>query len=797
MRRLVGLDLNGRCDFAARDWAVDGEEEPDGMLRLIRGGTAAEVVTTRSGRIVAGPQAALSPHGRGDGWGQGLGEAARRRALAAAVDSHGLDPGAAADLDAARTALARGAEAVIAAVPDHPGLAEAAQAGLIRALQAPRCQVRLLWRGVAAFLDLQEAGQIDPGDVNRRFRILIHAGQGIEDQTLTLAADPDHTGHAAPRRDGPGRLHPVAGLDDLFARADDLVRAANPGLPWARIEPSRLGPRLLTAEAAPGAREVLRNRNAGWHLALAPALTAGDLGLGSVVLPPPDDAGIAATFLCTPLAPPFAQALADALAPQIGPVVPVDAGAVARGCLRAGRLIERGLPHYFDRLEPVSIAVLQGQEPAFAPLIPADAVVPANREHVSPELAGFVWGRGKPATEFYVLKGAAEVRHWRAERDEPPRRDVAVALRIRQTPGQSWARLTVGSAEWEPLARSPILLDWEGLAPLDLTPEEVLDKLRRPPPPVPDLIVEAAHRDLWLGADWAGEGVAAILARNELAGRPAGAGRWAAALARGRRHPDPPRERFWLVGTDGSLPPDLPEDVARGFDAALQRLAAEASAATLRRPPTSNDLMRALTWCFARCPEGVQDLILDALEDEGQGRAHPLLAPPHAARVLRQGAGRAVSGAERLSRLFAYLETAPVNNDTINALAMALTRREEAPEALTRARVDGFLDRLGDELILRIRARDFKLRFRNTLSAIAGLFRWRRREPFALLAAQDAVAARLRGTLVEARDLLARLDVPQQAQKLDLIAAIIAYLDGAGDPDILRRIEESGEDDDG
>lgn len=794
MSRLVGLDLNGRCDFAARDWTVDGEDDADGMVRLIRGGTAAEVVTTRGGRIVAGPQAALAPHGRGDGWGQGLGESERRRALAAAVDSHGLDPGAAADLDAARKALARGAEAVVAAVPDHPGLAEAAQAGLIKALQTPRCPVRLLWRAVAAFLDLQGSGHIDRTALGRRFRILVHAGAGIEDQILILAPDPNHAGHCAPRRDGPGRLHPPGGLDALFARARELVRMANPGLPWARIEPARLGPRLLTGEAAPDAREVLRNRNAGWHLALAPDLRAEDLGLGSVVLPPPD-AEVAATFLCTPLAPPFAQALADALAPQIGPVVPIDAGAVARGCLRAGRLIERGLPHYFDRLEPVAIAVLQGQEPAFAPLIPADAVVPANREHVSPQLSGFVWGRGKPATEFYVLKGATEVRHWRAERDTPPGRDVAVDLRIRQTPGQSWARLTVGSAEWEPLSRSPILLDWEGLAPLDLTPEEVLDKLRQPPPPVPRLIVEAAHRDLWLGADWAGEGVAAGLARDALAGQPVRPDRWRHVLARSRRHPDPPHERFWTVGTDGSLPSDLPEDVVRGFDLVLQRLADEVAAATLSRPPRDNSLMLALTWCFARCPDTVQDLILAALEAEAQERRHPLLVPSHAARVLRQGAGRAVSGAARLSRLFAYLEAAPFNTDTINALAMALTRREEAPEALTRAQVDGFLDRLGKELINRIQASDFKVRFRNTLSAIAGLFRWRRREPFALLASQDAVALRLREALVRARDSLSSLNVAQREQKLELIVAIIAFLDGEGDPDILRRIEEAGGDD--
>lgn len=802
MKRLVGLDLNGRHDLAARDWAADGEEDTErawdntpAPIRLIRGGTAARVVTTLDDRFVAGPQAELAPHGRGDGWGTWVGEAARRRALAGAIDRHGIARLDSKDLLAARLALARGAESIVAAVPDHPGFDESAQAGMLAALSAPRSPVRLLWRPVAAFLDLLAGRVIDPEATNLRFRILVHVGGGIEDQTLTLRADSEHPGHSAPQRDGKGRLHQVQGLDTIFDRADQLLRAANPDLPWARCEASRLGPRLVTAEVKCGATEVLRNRNGGWLLARAPELSSEALGL-SVAALPPLDAPIEATFLCTPLARPLALQLAAALSLSIGSVIPIGPDCVARGCLRAGRLIEHGLPHYFDRLEPVSIAILSGQEPAFEHLIPPDAVVPANREHVSPELDGFLWGRGKRATEFYVLKGNDEVRHWRAEKDVAPVRDEPVALRIRQTPGQSWARLTINSTTWEPLTRSPIALDWETLAPLELTPAQVLDKLRRQPPPVPNLLVEAPHIDLWFGSYWAGNGMAASLAQSELQGQHAAASRWSAELRRSRRHPNPPRDKFWLVGTDGSLPPDLPENLRQGFGQALKRLASEAAAATLQRPLRDNDLLIALTWCFARCPEPVQDQMLDALHAHASARLHPLLTPPHAIRVLRQGAGRAVTSAPRLARLFAYLEQTGFNNDTINALAMALTRRAEAPEALTRPLIDSFLNRLGSELIDRIAARDFRLRFRNTLSAIAGLFRWRTREPFALLASQDAVAARLREMLVRAQGLLGDRDIPQRQQKLDQIAAIIDYLDGQGDPDILRLIESGDEDSD-
>jgi hypothetical protein len=323
----------------------------------------------------------------------------------------------------------------------------------------------------------------------------------------------------------------------------------------------------------------------------------------------------------------------------------------------------------------------------------------------------------------------------------------------------------------------------------------VLEKLRSKPP-VPNPIVEAPHIDLWLGADWAGGGLPATLARDEMHGRLAAALHWAGVLRQSRRHPDPPHDRFWLVGTDGNLPDGLPEDVRNGFARAMERLAEEALSTTLRRPPRDNEMMMALTWCFARCPGPVQDRILDALEALAQGRPHPLLMPRSSTKVVHQGAGRAVTGVPRLMRLFAYLDTASLQTDTINALAMALTRRDEAPQALSREMIDRFLYRLGQELIARIHARDFKLRFRNTLLAIAGLFRWRVREPSALLAARDLAADRLRETLVRAQDLLQRANVAQRQQKLDQIAAIIAYLDGRGDPDILRMIESADDDND-
>lgn len=792
-RRIAGLDLNGRVDVAARDWSPE-----DRTLRLdppvmVDGGVAAVVVLvggeTRP-RLIAGPQGILAPHGRGEGWGR-IGEAVRRGPLSVAIDHLGEDTDYAKAIGAAIDALARVASEVVLAVPDLPGFDEAAQGSMIRAASSPRRRARLLWRSVAAFLDLLATGSLPQERSGASYRVLVHGPAGLEDQILTLRDDPEHKGHRAPLREGPGRLvAPQTGLDALFAMASAQVQAANPDLDWRRCEPSRLGPGLVTGAAEPGEVEVLRLHNAGWVEVHAPVLAPADLGFASARMPPPERP-VAATILVTPLAAP----LANALAGELGDVLVVPVAAVARGALRAGRLIELGLPHYFDKLEPISIAVLRRDGPHFESLIARDAIVPANREHVSPDLDGFVWGRGKTDAEFYVLKGDAEVRHWEITHPEAPERDAPVTLRLRQTPGQSWARLSITSRGWSPLERSPIDLDWEALTPLEMTRDEILEKLRTPPPTIPELLVEHSHIALWHGANWAGEGTIRFL---RALGRPATAKEWAKLLRAGRREPSS-HDKVWLVGTDGAVPSSLGLEYEQALDRALADFSRELLATTMHPPPGNNDLILALTWCFRRCPEPVQDRIVTSLEASLSGRPDPdpLLQPRASSTAVIQGAGRAVTGTDRLRRVFLFLRASAANNNTINALAMLLTRREEAPAALSRDLVDHFARTLGDELQKQVADHKFNVKFRNTLSALAGLFRWRSREPYALLADREPVAADLQAILVETEKVLstpAYGNVPQVAQKREQIRKIIEFFEGRGDPDILRLIEQDDDD---
>ena len=799
MRRLTGLDLNGWKDTAARDWTP---VEPGKELKppaILDGGFESVAVRENSGHWSGGPQAALAPHGRGGGWGE-IGAAGRRVALADEIARllGGQEMKRPEAFASAVQALTYGAEEAVLAVPDRLEFGEAAQSSVLRLFKENRCSYRLLWRPVAMFLDALETGDIPNDGLGARFRLLIHAGDGIEVQTLRLRPDSDHPGHLAPERESYGSvIFPDLGLAKLRARAAAAVAADNPRLGARGIEHSRLPMALLCGKTVEKDTEILRQKNANWLEVQAPALRPEAI-LGGIY---PDQDGadgepVAATFLTTPLKASLANELVTRLAGRWPGLVRLPWESIARGALHAGRLIESGLPHYFDRLEPIALAVRRGDEPEFVDLIGQDDTVPANREYVSRPYRGLNWGRGKTEMEFYILKSSNEVRHWQVQKEEGPPEDIEVELRLRQTPGQSWAKLSITSPDWEPLNRSPVFLDWEKLTPIDIAPQEVLEMLHSRPPTIPRRIIEQSHLWFWTGGDWYRNGLLDTLNSMEQRGivDPKAA---LHHLRRQRREPPGSPERYHPVGTDGALPGDLSQADTERFQAFLGKVAEIVAAFAPPHLPRNNDAIACLSWTFTLCPEQAQEAIVTALEAHVSGREHPLLAPNFAITVLIQGAGRAVTGPERLGRVFRVLSEQPTNNNTINALAMILTRRAEAPAALSPLFVDRFFEELADALLEQVRQRRFKTIFRNTLSALAGMFRWREVEQYALLAERDPVASRVRNTLTEADHELARHAdrVRQVKEKRDNIAAIIEYLDGKGDPNILHELNKDDDDD--
>ncbi|MGY0572418.1 hypothetical protein ACTGJ9_016185 [Bradyrhizobium sp. RDM12] len=317
MRRISGIDINGWKDIAVRDW---NSEEPEVRLhiaKIIEGGIGTVAVRLNSGDWIAGPQASIAPHGRGQGWGE-LGDPARRVALAPLLDDPRAEytPEGKQIYRAAVGALARGAEDIILSVPDIPQFDEAAQFRKLSIFHRDTRKVRLLWRPVAAFLHALERREISPDTEGALFCFLIHSTDGLQLQTLRLRRDAEHPNHFAPERDDYGKQFlPEVGLKSLLNRADESVLKANPVLKESSCEKSTLGLQLLLG-IGPVTAEILRLNNGNWIEVFPPSLTEDDV-FSRTDFQSGIDFGtshaITGTFLLTPLAEPFASALARRL----------------------------------------------------------------------------------------------------------------------------------------------------------------------------------------------------------------------------------------------------------------------------------------------------------------------------------------------------------------------------------------------------------------------------------------------------------------------------------------------------
>jgi len=793
--RLVGLDVAGWHDVGARDWDVDNPKEKLDPSLVMDGGVGSVAVLQDDGSWVGGPQAAIAPHGLGAGWGR-LGAKERRVRIAKTyVDVIQGKPASAEAYIAAVEALSRHAEQVVLNVSDLPSFDEAARARLVSAGGANHRPPRLLWRPVALFLQALAVGLIGRDRVGESFAFLIHSGDGFELQRLRLRKDQDHPQHLAPEREGYGKAIGLEyGLSALAGRIDQDVLAANPILAEESFGRIELSPKLLCGTADLGSRHVVRHNNGNWIELIAPErMSSANFEMIVEEIEEELSTGepVSGIFIASPARPELINGVVSLLGERRNHVSVLRWDSLARGALIAGRLIEVGRPHYFDRLTPVSLAVYRNDEPVFHDLVDSRATVPANKEFVAPPYQDLEWTAGQREVEFYVLKDGAEVRQWTVHVDEPPSRNIPIELRFRQHPGQSWAKLFLTSPEWELLQRNPIFLDWASLVPVNVTPDEILERLRVPPPTIPERIVEAPHIDLWRGTQM----VAGLLP----ALRGAEPALLARLLARAMRFPNLP-ERFWTVGTDGAIPETLTIGEIETFDRKIGAVADELLSAIKRRASLpNNDLIRVLTWTFTRCPSDIQEMIVEALEADLDSRWHSLLAPKSARTVLIQGGGRSVSGIHLIRRFLDVLvRTDRPNNNTFIALSMILSRRMESPYALDQKLVIRIAEILGRELAAIAAAgkpQAFRIRFKNALSALAGLFRFREVEPFALLKSNDPTAQRIRGDLdlIRSRIVATASKIPDASVKISLVDKVAEFLDGRGQRNILTQIDRLGD----
>ena len=269
MRRLVGYDLTGWRDFAARNWLEKPGHEPiEDSEQIVSGGVGGVVV--RLGKsdgqrhdLMGGIQALRAPHGLGEGWGPIGSVEKRERVTDLLIEPTRYAP----EVAAALRALANPQNAdhlltttAVLAIPDTADF-EQEQEGLLEALRqlGVSSDSLLIWRPVLVCLAAVERGICDGIDW---VGVVGHDASGLTSQLLQMH---EVRGQRAPERRESGLTHAwKAGLGALFQGARDTIvtasdsHAGSEHLTWARC----IVPLALGESPSP---EVLRHANGSWE----------------------------------------------------------------------------------------------------------------------------------------------------------------------------------------------------------------------------------------------------------------------------------------------------------------------------------------------------------------------------------------------------------------------------------------------------------------------------------------------------------------------------------------------------
>lgn len=769
MRRVVGLDLNGWHDRVARTWSPFGDDDVDPTPQVIDGGVDPVVVFTgeHAELAVAGPQAALAPHGRGPGWGRGIGERERRlrvRDLLARL-ADGDDERAEVGLAAAVQAFGLGAERTILVVRDVPRTDDVVQERLLRGLRRGGArQPYLLWRPVALCLALIEAGT--PTGDGQRVAVVSHTTDGLDVQQLTVRRVAESS-VMAPERTAVGSACPWLGslgkrLDharrELGGRLGDLETAVIDTAHW----PAR------AALGIPPTMEIVRRDNGSWrHLELPSRLPWSHHAVPEQVADLLHGAHM--VVLETPASGEVADELQASLRAAIDvPMIVAPSEAAAIGARVAGERLARGFPVYLDFLPQIAVLVQGSDGPAFHSLVEVGATVPANQAFRSREPARFTWPAGQREVDVFLRKeGHERVRKAHVRVDEGPPDATTVTVTLEQRPAQGLARIEVRADDWDFLARHDFQLVWSEMEDEPRSESALIEAHRRPPPACPQRILLPTHPCAWNGTDGV-EGLNAALEHAEPS-HPSTLEPVLEILQRGVRNP---KDGQWLrpLDSDGNPPPGID---ASGLDALLEA----ASRWLFFTPtPTDNRLLLLLTWSFARCPEPVQDEMLAALAAQG----HPWRQPKSADVVLWFGAGRTVTSAARVRAAFDLLLQGdpPLATQQQRAcLAMLLTRRDASFEVLTPEDMKDLVGHAVRMLREAVDQRRVARLFSYALAIIGGLMRWRLRDAYALMPSADvgarALDEALERLITHSRSPLREQSKRRELQQTQTIAAVL------------------------
>lgn len=721
--RLIGLDINGWHDFAVRSWLRDRDgidhPVPDGYT--VDGGTLSRVVKVGDHGVmtIGGPRAQMALHGRGPGWGD-FGDETRRVLLRRSIDP--------TSWGTSMRELGAEPRLAVLAVPDEPSMDEATREARLEAMRSLRARrTMLVWSSVALALTQCTAMAVEPG---QQIGVVELDAEGFRTQTLDVV---ERDGLLTPRRRYAGlKVTSRLGLSAREkATLEQITKEGNDARIGRALALADL-PALL-AMAAPGEMlsELMRLENGDWFEAIgkAPGIT-WDLSL------PKELTECARILLHGPCHPSLLQCIASEIRQKCDvPVVVALPDDVARGAYLVALRLRLGLPPWFDYLPKIETIIQDKDGVESLSLVEGDDVAEAGK----------VWRSEKPVPLIWQAK-SERIEVWLRKEDDPiprfspatvqtaPAQNENVQLILEQEPAQGRARLRVISETWPELRDRPAVVDWDAGKADEFGREwaEIMADFRVRPPLVPDRVVLPAHRELWYPDE--GGGLAEALRTFD--------GRDYEAIYRAlsaRRqiyfdqpgHPDQTRQ-FFAINSDGGRPDGVADDDWARLIEVLEQAEAELAAGRV----TNNDALGVLSWSFQLCPTTVWPVVAKVLKNRGGKPAFPGWQT-----MYPQAFGRIASGNDAFRSAIDYLnnQEVPWNKNQQACAAFLLSRNDEVFDILDQTTID----RWAHAALLSLQEgleQGFSLRHQYLPILIAGLLRWRRRDPMAFTEGHDPCA---------------------------------------------------------
>lgn len=790
-KRLCGYDVNGVRDLVARNWTLrPGEDETFVNCVVGRGDVFGSVVQVGTGPArdwIGGPQAALAPHGKGNGWG-GVGAPERRKSILNLLEGRANTPEISEALGSAFTGLASGARYNAVAIDDVNEDTELYQERILEALAMKRvANPMLVWRSILAVLFHLTTAHVPEKTI---IGVISHGLDGLRLQRLRILKRAGHTRdiYAPERRQAAINVSFPYDYLQLVRRARERLLNGEPLSDGnAHLAQARSVGAMALGDKARA--EVLRDNRGHWHilpdqapLELAvPDLSGNDFamlaGCDVVLFESLAQGGVR-------------NVVSVACEKALGrPLLHLPIDAVAKGALEAARRMADGDPVFFDFLPKISTIVFSGDEAESFDLVDDSETLEAGRLYRSPEPARLALPGGKTDVSIYLRKeGQRWPRKAHASIGEPLRADTPVSLFVEQRPAAGRARILLDAAS---IGRQ-FAVDWDHAEELEMDWETLIAELNVFTPSIPNkLVLPCAH--------FAWEETNRSPSLHDLLDENVDRADvdWAALAAKLASRP----QQTYCISSDGELPPEVDDDARAKLDRLTERALEETRERLAGRRVANNDALKFLTWQFRRAPDEVADHLLDCIEvHDLEPFSHPFVQHKASWVLVYYGAGRIIRDPARESRLMDAVFARPWQDwgwrIEAPALAVLLSRSDTAPRFLTSERVDIVTAYLLHELKDSLRGAYTKFSYLPFL--LVGLLRYRLVEGLALVRGRDPRANEL-AQAVEAvlDDLNARAPRDGKIRRVaelrgDQLRLILEELEGTGSqPDLLLNLFHS------